>query len=57
MCYWDCNKGINNPNGVFSGVTRTTGGQNWSSDRNILQYVYGSLYDTVSISGYYSLKW
>jgi hypothetical protein len=36
---WDCNKGINNPNGVFSGVTR----YNWWSERikspNILHYV------------------
>jgi hypothetical protein len=30
MYDWDCNKGINNPNGVFSGVTRTIGGQNGS---------------------------
>jgi hypothetical protein len=38
-CDWDCNKGINNPNGVFSGVTR----YNWCSEliknRNIVQYV------------------
>jgi hypothetical protein len=31
-CDWDCNKGINNPNGVLNGVTRTTGDQKWSSD-------------------------
>jgi hypothetical protein len=29
-CDWDCNKGITNPNGVFSGVTRTIGGQKGS---------------------------
>jgi hypothetical protein len=34
----DCNKGINNQNGVFSSVTRTPGGQKWSSDPNIVQY-------------------
>jgi hypothetical protein len=37
-CVWDCNKGINNTNGVFSGVTR----YNWWSevveDPNIVQY-------------------
>jgi hypothetical protein len=34
-----CNKGINNLTGVFSGVTRKTGDQNWSSTPNIVQYV------------------
>jgi hypothetical protein len=38
-CDWDCNKGINNPSGVFSGVTRTIRDQKWSSDSNIVQYV------------------
>jgi hypothetical protein len=28
MCDWDCNKGINNLNGIFSGVTR----YNWWSE-------------------------
>jgi hypothetical protein len=37
----DCNKGINNLNGVFSGETRTTGGQKWSRTRNILHYSSG----------------
>jgi hypothetical protein len=32
------NKPINNPNGVFSGVTRTIGDQKWSGTPNIVQY-------------------
>jgi hypothetical protein len=32
------NKPINIPNGVFSGVTRTVGDQNWSRTPNIAQY-------------------
>jgi hypothetical protein len=53
-CDWDCNNGINNPNGVFSGVTVqlvvrtdrvtpqdcTSGEQKWSSNTNIVQYYY-----------------
>jgi hypothetical protein len=39
-CDWDCNKGINNPNGVFSGVTL----YNWCSELikipNIVQYIF-----------------
>jgi hypothetical protein len=35
----DFNKGINNLNGVFSGDHGTTGSQNWSGPRNIVQYI------------------
>jgi hypothetical protein len=35
----ECNKEINNLNGVFSGVTRTTGDQKWSSTPKIIQYI------------------
>jgi hypothetical protein len=31
-CDWDCNKGINNPDGVFSEVTCTIGSQKQSSN-------------------------
>jgi hypothetical protein len=41
---WDCNKGTTNPNGVFSGVTRTISGQNGSSNPSIVQY-YFDLYN------------
>jgi hypothetical protein len=34
------NKSIHNLTGVFSGVTRTTAGENWSSTANTVQYVY-----------------
>jgi hypothetical protein len=37
-CDWDCNKPINNLNGVFSGETRRIGDQKWSSNPNIVQY-------------------
>jgi hypothetical protein len=33
------NNSITNLNGVFSGETRTTGGQKWSSTPNIVQYI------------------
>jgi hypothetical protein len=32
------NKPITNLNDVLSGETRKTGGQKWSSDRNIIEY-------------------
>jgi hypothetical protein len=35
----DCNKGINNLNGVFSGVTRTTGGQKRSRTRTLYNII------------------
>jgi hypothetical protein len=41
-------KPINNPNGVFSGVTRHTGGQKWSSTPNIVQYVYIPYFNVTS---------
>jgi hypothetical protein len=37
---WDHNKRITNLNGVFCGVTRTTGVQKWSSNPNTVQYIY-----------------
>jgi hypothetical protein len=46
-CDWDCNKGINNPNGVFSGITHTIGDQKWSRDPDIVQY--GTICDTVDV--------
>jgi hypothetical protein len=42
-CDWDWNKRVNNPNGVFSGVTYIIGGQNWSDTPNIVQYFIGKL--------------
>jgi hypothetical protein len=33
-------KELNTQNGVFGGVTRTNGGQNWSNNRKIVKYIY-----------------
>jgi hypothetical protein len=49
-CDWDCNKRINNPNGVFSGVTRHSINRTWETIR-----------ENIEISakeglGYYELK-
>jgi hypothetical protein len=38
-CDWDCNKGINNPNGVFSGETLYNWGPELVKYPDIVQYL------------------
>jgi hypothetical protein len=38
-CDWDCNKPINNPNGVFSGVTVQLVVRTGQEPRNVVQYI------------------